>query len=93
MSNKQIYLEYVGTTGVHQVIAVGFKELVGSPGAGLIIFTLFLRSPSLGSKISRTNTKYKVQSNPKILLTYKYVILNIFFIYSAAVLTILSSSF
>lgn len=60
-----LYLEYVGTTGVHQVIAVGFKELVGSPGAGLIILTLFLLSPSLGSKISRTNTKYNVQSKPK----------------------------
>lgn len=50
--------------GVHQVTAVGFKELVGSPGAGLIVFTLFLLSPSLGSKSSRTNTKYKVQSKP-----------------------------
>jgi hypothetical protein len=49
-------------------MAVGFSELVGSPGAGLIIFTLFLLSPSLGSNISRTNTKYKVQSNPKIFI-------------------------
>lgn len=35
-----------------------------------MILTLFLLSPSLGSKISRTNTRYNVQSKPVILLNY-----------------------
>lgn len=62
MLQNKLYLEYVGTKGVHHVIAIGIRELVGSPGAGLMILTLLRLSPSLGSKISRTNTKYKVQS-------------------------------
>lgn len=75
MLQNKLYLEYVGTIGVHQVIAVGFRELVGSPGAGLIILTLLRLSPSLGSKISRINTKYKVQSKPELNKFHSFKVL------------------